>query len=537
MAILLLFVFGLALLFGPTVADAAGQPLGVVSSLVLSGSGIGILIVTGFVFTITRLYRKTKAYEAFVRTGSGGVKVIRDGGALIIPVLHELVRVTLQTLKLEVIREAQDALITQDKLRADIRAEFFVRVQPDAESILQASRSFGERMNDPHIVEALIEDKLVSALRTAAAMKTLEELNSERDDFLAEVMKLVAEDLKSNGLVLETATISKLDQTDEQYLKAENIFDAQGRRKIAEITQLNQTERNRLVREGEEARRQQDVATKQKLLELARKEKEAEAEQSAEIAKAETNASRAAEEKRIEAQRLIELAQVERQQALELALRRQQQAVEVAEREKLQCIAQAEKLHAAAERDLAQEEAERERARQLIETVKLTEEADRQKRCQVVDAQAKAEQNFVSEQRKADAAAYALQKQAEAQQLAADAAASAVRIQAQAEAEAMIQRAQGDKALAMVPIEVRGATASVFTKMQANFYGSAEDANKLLSSLLQGQQAAATVEGFLGGGNGKAAEAVSQIGGGIREIADAVMGHLAVRQPGDHEAT
>ena len=170
---------------------------------------------------------------AFVRTGAGGRKVIMDGGAIIVPFVHELVRVSLETLKLRVTRQNEDALITQDKLRADIHAEFFVRVQPDRESILQASRSLGERMREESAVRALVEDKLVSALRTAAAMKTLEQLNSERDEFLTEVMKLVENDLLSNGLILETVTISRLDQTDEVYLKESNIFDAQGRQRLA----------------------------------------------------------------------------------------------------------------------------------------------------------------------------------------------------------------------------------------------------------------------------------------------------------------
>lgn len=222
MTILLLCALAALLVAGPVVAGVAGHPLGAVSSILMTASGIGLFVLVGIVLVMTRLYHRTKASEAFVRTGAGGVKVIRDGGAIVVPFIHELLRVSLETIKLEVQRAAEDALITQDKLRADISAEFFVRVQPERESILQASRSLGERMCSVHSVKELIEDKLVSALRTAAASKTLEQLNSERDDFLAEVMKLVGEDLRSNGLILETATISKLDQTDEQYLKAEN---------------------------------------------------------------------------------------------------------------------------------------------------------------------------------------------------------------------------------------------------------------------------------------------------------------------------
>src|SRR5262245_57920053 len=215
MTALMFVILGLSFVVAPIAARVFGYPVGLFEGALLTAAGTGVLLLTGVMAVITRLYQKTKACEAFVRTGLGGVRVIRDGGALVIPFVHELVRVPLATLRLEVLRENADALITDDKLRADVRAEFFVRVQPDAESILQASRSLGDSLATPAEVRALVEDKLVSALRTAAASKTLEQLNAERDEFLVEVMRLVAEDLKSNGLVLESVTISKLDQTDD----------------------------------------------------------------------------------------------------------------------------------------------------------------------------------------------------------------------------------------------------------------------------------------------------------------------------------
>ena len=172
MMLRLLTALGLVLVGAPLGLGAAGHPLPAGSSIVLTLTGAGLLVVTGALLVVTRLYQKTKASEAFVRTGAGGVQVVRDGGCIVVPFLHELVRVSLQTIKLEVVRENEDALITLDKLRADIRAEFFVRVQPDRESILQASRSLGDRMSSAGSVKELVEDKLVSALRTAAAISS-----------------------------------------------------------------------------------------------------------------------------------------------------------------------------------------------------------------------------------------------------------------------------------------------------------------------------------------------------------------------------
>ena len=309
-------------------------------------------------------------------------------------------------------------------------------------------------MGAPEAVKALVEDKLVSALRTAAAMKTLEQLNSERDDFLMEVTKLVAEDLKSNGLVLETVTISKLDQTDEKFLKTSNIFDAQGARKIAEITQINLTERNRLVRLGEQERMKQDVSAKKELLELAQEQKSAEAVQAAEVAKVNAETARDAKEKGIEASRKVELAEIEKQKLIEVAARQQRRSIEVAERAAQEEIAAAEQRRVTAEQMLAEAEAGREQARQAIETVKVQQEAERNKMQQVIEAQAQAEQQLLADRFKADADAYGRQKAAEAERIAVSAEASATLERATAEAEAERQRAQGEKARAMIPVEV-----------------------------------------------------------------------------------
>jgi len=574
-------VFGGISLLMPLLAAAVGRPLGGLVTAVLLVNGVLVLLAVGALSTVRRLYQKTKASEAFVRTGFGGVRVIRDGGALVIPFVHELVRVSLQTIKLEVQRENEVALITRDKLRADIRAEFFVRVQPDAESILQASRSLGDKMRDAADVRALVEDKLVSALRTAAASRTLEELNSERDAFLADVMRGVGEDLRSNGFVLETVTISKLDQTDDRFLKAENIFDAQGKRKIAEITQLNLSERNRLVREGEQLRKQQDVAARQALLELERRENETLVRQRAEVQKSESEAQRDAEVKALETRREVELAAIDKQRQLEVASRLAQQAAEIAEREKQERIVEAEQKRTLAERALVEAEAERERARQALQGVRVTGEAERDKTQKVLAAQADAEMRFVSEQRQADSDAYAKQKQAEAQRLAADAESEAVRKRAQAAAEAEHQRALGQRALAMVPVDVKRAEldlerervenvikreleareqhgrvaqdfelsklrieaerevrvavaqaqASLFTRMSANLYGTPDDVQKILQSFLAGQSAVSALNGFTASAEPRTEEALRSVGQGVAALADTLLqgrnGHAA----------
>ena len=118
------------------------------SSIIMTLSGVALVLLCVILLTITKLYVKTKASEAFVKTGMGGLRVIRDGGAIILPFIHQIVRVSLETIKLEVNRTGADALITSDKLRADIKAEFFVRIQAEDEDIKAAARSLGDKMSE-----------------------------------------------------------------------------------------------------------------------------------------------------------------------------------------------------------------------------------------------------------------------------------------------------------------------------------------------------------------------------------------------------
>jgi flotillin len=494
MAVLISFIFGVLLVATPIVLDLFGIQVGTATQVTMTATGAGLILFSGIAFVFTRLYQKTKASEAFVRTGQGGAKVIQDGGAVIIPFIHELTRVSLRTIKLEIQRAAADALITHDKLRADIRAEFFVRVNPSEESILQAARSLGEAMDNPDQVRSLVEDKLVSALRTAAATKTLEALNSERDTFLENVTQLLQDDLKNNGLVLETVTISSLDQTDPKFLKSNNIFDAQGARKIAEITEASLTERNRLVREGEERRKQQDVENRKRVLSMDQDEKQAEALQQAEVQRIQAQADRDAQTKVIEMNRETQLAAIEKQKALEVAETARQQALALAEEQKAQAVqlaaeakqrevaiarekreqatlvtaqekqaavAAAQAERAEKERVLALKEAEVEKAQQEVETIKVTQEAERAAAKSVVEAKAEAEREYIRKQKSADADAYQVETGARSRKAAADAEAEAVRKKAMAEAEAEVQRAAGERARAMVPIDVKKAEVEV----------------------------------------------------------------------------
>ena len=208
-------VAGLALIVGPFFVPALPDA----SRIVLLGFGVALLLVFTVLIVITRLYRKTAADEAFVRTGVGGRKCIIDGGAIVIPVVHEVIPVSLKTFKLDVDRTGGEALITADFLRADVKAVFYVRVQKEPQDIVQAATSLGMSSGNPQAVQQLIFEKLVSALRTVAATQKLYDLNAKRAEFAEAVQRIVEQDLKSNGLTLESVTISSLDQAPVQAMR------------------------------------------------------------------------------------------------------------------------------------------------------------------------------------------------------------------------------------------------------------------------------------------------------------------------------
>src|SRR5687767_1282179 len=326
MILVVFFLIGTALAIGPWFIPE----MDMTARLVSTGVGVLLLTVVLVATMLTRRYRKASANMAFVRTGMGGARVIQDGGTLIIPVVHQVVPVSLETMRLSVERRGPQALITKDNLRVDLSAEFYIKVQANAEDILQAARSLGDRNVQADAVSELVQEKLVSALRTVAATKELVELHSKRDEFASAVQEIITNDLASNGLTLESVTISSLDQTDPTQLQERNVFDAQGLRKIAEITQRAKVQRNEIEQETQQQVVAKNVATRKKVMDMEREQAEFEAEQRAKVANVRAARERevaefklqqdeAVSRRDIEKMKQIETAEVERTLAVEQA--------------------------------------------------------------------------------------------------------------------------------------------------------------------------------------------------------------------------
>jgi uncharacterized membrane protein YqiK len=421
-----------------TGADFGGFILGLV---------VVAIVVAIIVLLFHWLYLRSSKERAFVRTGMGGQKVVMNGGAFVLPIVHDVIPVNMNTLRLEVSRGRDKALITRDRMRVDVISEFYVRVQAMAEAIANAAQTLGQRTTQPDALKELLEGKFVDALRTVAAEMTMEELHEKRGEYIRRVRSAVAEDLLQNGLELESASLTQLDQTAMEFFNPSNAFDAEGltrlteqierRKKIrndieqdtmiqirnknleteklsldidldAESARLSQERQIEIARAGQRAELARERAEKQQLAERA----EISAREQIERARLETD--RVLETERIGKEREIESAEIERRRTLETA--EQQRSIAIAQQSKAQSEAQA-----AADKARALAVAEEEK----VFTVRETEMASRRKAIELIGAAQEAERD-----------ALGIRIAAEAERAAADDRGAAVRAQAEAEADA-----------------------------------------------------------------------------------------------------
>ena len=219
----------------------------------MSGSDFGIfilslitvaIVVAVIVWLFHWLYLRSSKERSFVRTGLGGQKVVLGGGAFVLPIVHDVIPVNMNTLRLEVARGRDKALITKDRMRVDVISEFYVRVKADANAVADAAQTLGTRTLEPEKLKELLEGKFVDALRTAAAEMTMEELHERRGDYVKRVRQVVAEDLRKNGLELEAASLTQLDQTAMEFFNPSNAFDAEGLTRLTEQIERRKKQRN-----------------------------------------------------------------------------------------------------------------------------------------------------------------------------------------------------------------------------------------------------------------------------------------------------
>lgn len=290
-----------------------------------------ILVVLAAIIALAAWWYERATNEvSLLRTGVGGRRVVIDGGVLAIPYFHEIARVNMATLRLDVDRRGEASLITQDRLRVDVGAEFYVSVIPDEDAITRAAQTLGKRTFQREELRNLIDGMMVDALRSVAARMTMDELHENRAQFVAEVRDMLRETLTRYGLQLDSVSLTALDQTPFSALDENNAFNAVGMRKLAEVIAKSKKERAEIDADSEVSVRRASMEASRKRLEIDLEERRAEiaqqqeietlaAAQIAEVAQRKADSERTATEARIQMERSIQAAEVAREQALEIA--------------------------------------------------------------------------------------------------------------------------------------------------------------------------------------------------------------------------
>ena len=238
-------------------------------SLILSLIVLAIIIVVA-VYLLRWLYRRSTKETAFVRTGFGGEKVVVSGGAFVIPVLHDVTLVNMTVMRIAVARRESQALITKNRMRVDVIAEFFVKVGSSREAVGNAAQTLGRRTLEPDGTRDLLEGRFASALRTIAAQMTLEEMHEQRQDYAQRVKASALEGLAQNGLELESVAIVDLDQTHLEFFDSSNAFDAEGLTQLTETIETRRRMRNEIEQRTQVEIRAQNLDAQRKVLDIDR---------------------------------------------------------------------------------------------------------------------------------------------------------------------------------------------------------------------------------------------------------------------------
>lgn len=430
---------------------------GVMPVALIAGAVIVLILIAGAI-VMTRLYKRATKEVAFVRTGLGGQKVVKDGGALVVGMFHEVTEVNMQTLRIEVSRTKEQAFLSRDRMRLDMTADFYVRVKPDADSIAMAAQTLGSKTMRNEELDALVTSKFVDVLRSVSSSMTMDELHEKRADFVQKVQSSVANDLEKNGLELESVSLTAFDQTALEFFNENNAFDSVGRAHLAKIIEEKRKETNDITQATRIEIEQRDLDAEKESLMIRQAKEQAELEQKreiasmaakqrAEIARAEQESQRDSEKAEIERQQMVEAARIESGKLTERAEIERKRDVEVAEQEKAIILAAKSEEENAARAKAAAADKDRVEKEESVITARELAAANRNKEVAIIQAKQVAEEEAQSITVRADAEKQATADRAEALRIEAAANRDAALLEAEGLEKKMSVEAMGEEAM------------------------------------------------------------------------------------------
>lgn len=403
--------------------------------LILTAVGILALFIFGMLAIFAKFYHKVEQGHAMIVNNLRAEPQVTFTGGMVYPIIHkmEMMEISIKTVVIK--RTGNEGLICKDNIRADIEVTFFVHVNKTANDVLKVAQTIGcVRASSQETLEELFAAKFSEALKTVGKSMNFEDLYQARDRFRDEILRQIGDNL--SGYVLEDAAIDYLEQTPLDKLDPSNIMDAQGIRKITELTAVEHIQTNQWQRDEQAKIKKKDVETQETIYELERQQAEAQARQQREIAsvqaREEAEALRVQSEERakaelarLQADQLVAVQQENVQREKEVAENNRKRAVaveeervtrarqlEIVDREKevtlqtidkdkavevqRKAIADVIRERVIVERTVAEQE-------EAIKEVRIVSEADRTRKSVVIGAEGKAEHDLVLQVKAAEA--------------------------------------------------------------------------------------------------------------------------------------
>ncbi|MFE0255791.1 SPFH domain-containing protein [Streptomyces sp. NPDC059010] len=404
-------------------------------TLIIVGVGVLIAVTLLAVLVVSQLFRKVEQGKALIVSKLRKVDVTFTG-QVVLPVLHKAEVMDISVKAIEITRTGKDGLICRDNIRADIRITFFVKVNKTVEDVIKVAQAVGTaRASDRDTLQELFHAKFSEALKTVGKQLDFTDLYTKRDELRYRIIEVIGVDL--NGYHLEDAAIDYLEQTPLTQLDPANVLDAQGIRKITELTALEHVRTNEAQRTEEKEITRQNVDAREAILELERRQTDAEIKQRREIAtvraREEAETARVVEEERLRAQGAflateeklgvqrenqarevavaaknrerviaVENERIEKDRLLEaIARERETQLTKIAAEKEVEAekreIAEVIRERVAVDRTVAEQE-------ESIKKLRAVEEAERQRQAVIIAAEAEAQEKLVKDIKAAEAA-------------------------------------------------------------------------------------------------------------------------------------
>jgi uncharacterized membrane protein YqiK len=424
---------------------------------------LAILVVAILVAFLNRFYRKTSRDVAIIRTGFGGQKIILSGGCLALPFLHKVDEINMRTMRIEIARSGPKSLITGDRMRVDVEIEFYLRVQPTMDGVATAAQAIGSKSLSPDGVRNLLEGRFVDATQAIASSEMMDNLHTQRAEFVRRISESVRDNLAHSGIQLESVSLTRFDQAAFASLDENNAFNAVGMRKLAEIIADSKKKRAEIEADAEVSVRQTQLSVIKQRLEISRQEEEAQISQRLEIEKmksasdAETARAREAsmiesESARLGREKEIRQAEIDKQRdlrqmeidaQLSSEIRKVESAITLAGKHAEEAHAEAKAENARTEIVLAQERLQTERERAVAERSREIALMREQERGEVESSKADSETRVLL-----------MRTKAEAEATCATAEADRIRLQAESEGTRAVINAENSRSAELMHMQL-----------------------------------------------------------------------------------